>query len=500
MPHNSEQTRNDANYKLEDKLKELKSIAKTLTVHTEPQHAKGMLEECGYDWFKISPGLSDDELKQQVKKVFIVAVNEAIQEKVDPVLVEEENGKRVLNRELGPLLEIGDASLDKYFTSFPAAPDMNSPRDLAKHLKSDLKSDQQKMVKNIIQHQFDIRWETGPPAGEPDDYTFYDLCDMENTKASFLYEPRKAHVYATLYKECRRKSISRLRKITKKKLCPKVFIRTPDGWKSWEAQKDEFSKAGMKECLWIKKPIFDYIKDNADEQKNETLKESLKKHTLYWAVIEDSDFRAGSVLKLNDIGKSQVYIGKANNGIKGRWLEDGGNHCEKMKECLDTVNAMTTYNPMFFKAIQLVDARLALAKVRGEEKEKTALFVMKTFGDDIQEKINNLNQSEEKLRDAKKQPENVATSPPGAESNAETQMSAVENKLSSLSLLDLEAAVEENKKELKDSKSRAKADLEKAEQSHRKGKREANSVDIISPDECRGSWKPTDMKFGMNAC
>jgi hypothetical protein len=52
-----------------------------------------------------------------------------------------------------------------------------------------------------------------------------------------------------------------------------------------------------------------------------------------------------------------------------------------MKKCLDSVCAMATYDPSTLKGIQLVDARLALAKVT---EEKTALFVIKTFGDDIE--------------------------------------------------------------------------------------------------------------------
>jgi hypothetical protein len=42
---------------------------------------------------------------------------------------------------------------------------------------------------------------------------------------------------------------------------------------------------------------------------------------------------------------------------------------------------MTTYDPLRLEGIKLIDARLALAKVR---EQNTALFVIKTFGDDFE--------------------------------------------------------------------------------------------------------------------
>jgi hypothetical protein len=132
---------------------------------------------------------------------------------------------------------------------------------------------------------------------------------------------------------------------------------------------------------WINSSICEFITKNADEQKNESSADFLAKPTLYWAVLEDRDFVAGKKLKLKPIGKTQVYVGESNNGIQGRWIKDSNNHCEMMKKCLDNVCAMTTYDPLRLEGIQLVDARLALAKVR---EEKTALFVIKTFGDEFE--------------------------------------------------------------------------------------------------------------------
>ena len=100
-------------------------------------------------------------------------------------------------------------------------------------------------------------------------------------------------------------------------------------------------------------------------------------------------------MELDEISRTQVYVGKANNGIRGRWTKDKGNHCDMMKKCLDNVNDMETYDPSRLKGIQLVDARLALAKVR---REKTALFVMKTFGDEVEKARRQLRASLDKAR------------------------------------------------------------------------------------------------------
>ena len=65
-------------------------------------------------------------------------------------------------------------------------------------------------------------------------------------------------------------------------------------------------------------------------------------------------------------------------GIQGRWITDGKHHCVMIKKCLNDLCDMTTYDSSRMDGIQLVDLRLTLAKVRGEN---TALFVMKTFVD-----------------------------------------------------------------------------------------------------------------------
>jgi hypothetical protein len=315
-------------------------------------------------------------------KVLAVAVNEAIQKKVDLGY-----GKKVVKPELHQLLNNGKhKSRDHHFIPVDDPSEfelLRSPLDLAKYLKkTTTESAPHWLVKNIIQHQFDIRWKT--PNGHPNDYTFYEFCDNENTTDLLKYIPRQAHVKATLYKECRQRDVNDLRGITEKKenLCPTVYIRTAGRWKSWRADEDEFNDVEdiNTHLSWIDSSILTFITENADEQNNddESVKKSLQKPTLYWAVLDDSDFKPGEKLKLKEIGRTQVYVGRATYGIQGRWTKDSKSHCKMMKKCLDNVCAMTRYDPLKLEGISLVDARLTLAKVRGE---KTALFVIKTFDD-----------------------------------------------------------------------------------------------------------------------
>ena len=224
--------------------------------------------------------------------------------------------------------------------------------------------------------------DTGPPTN----YTFYQFCDTERTMRLFKYMPRLAHVKTTLYKKSRKEGISNLQRIAenKKKLCPKVYIKTAQGWKTWDANNDsDLQDSNLDQLEWIQTSMKSLINENSDELGDDSgsLQKYLERPTLYWAVLEDRDFITGEKLKLKDIGKTQGYIGKANNGIRGRWIAEINSHCSMMKECLDNVCAMTTYDPSRLKRIHLADARLALAKVRGEG---TALFVMKTFSDEVE--------------------------------------------------------------------------------------------------------------------
>ena len=452
---------------LEKILDSLKIMAEKIRKQSCLEGIKDQLK--GYNWL-----IGDNPDKWQMMKALAVAVNEAIQEKkIEPV---DKNSKQV-NEKLYDLLARGNENMvppKEYFRKEVTLSEdlkITSPRVLAE--VSLLTDATHWVVASMIERQFAIKWDT--VSGEPDDYSFYDFCDTEKTKKFFKYIPRLAHVKATLYKECRskQKMLHELLQEPKNSLCPEVCVKTVDGWTTWKAP-DKGNKEGefrplpedwvsSDEFSWIDQSILQFITDDADIQKPDlnSLKQSLENPTLYWAVIKDRDFppiQNSENLELKSIGQTQVYVGKANNGIKGRWLEDSGNHCKMMKKCLDNVWAMATYDPMRLEEIQLVDARLALAKVREKEteennREKTALFVIKTFGDDLEK--------------------------------AEV---AVQKALSKDS---------KTKNDKKDPKVIKK--LEDEERYHRQGKRDKSlKRNIIPYDKYKMTWKPTLMGCGMN--
>ena len=358
--------------KLKMILLDLEEIANN--VRTDHQAVERQLRKCGYDVPKND--------RDGVMKVLTVAIAEAIQQKVDlkkvdPEDMENHNSKRLAN--LLGVKSLYDCFLKKIKKEhlFQKA---ESPRDMADYLQTNVT---QKVVKSIFQSQFQIKWNTS--TGKPLDYKFYEFCDTERTTSLFKYGPRQAHVKAVLYRECTSgsQSMSYVQSICKRKekLRPEVYVRSKEGWKTWDADTTTFTKSESENFSWINKSIKSFIDGNADEQAVDNLEQCLSKPTLYWAVLEDRDFGSGEKLKLEEIGKTQVYVGKANNGIRGRWTTDSDNHCDVMKKCLDNVLSMETYDPLRLEGISLVDSRLALAKVRGE---RTALFVIKTFGDDVE--------------------------------------------------------------------------------------------------------------------
>ena len=410
-----------------------------------------------------------------------------------------------------------------------------SPLDLARKLKKDVP---QWFVSNIIQHQFDIKWSTD--TGEPEDYTFYQFYEMQNTSSLLKYAPRRAHVEATLYKKCR--SISHdVQGKSKEELCPMVYIRTVAGWKSWKAgEPDDFNAVEDidTDLNWIHRDILKFIKENADQQKDDrkSLKKSLKKPTLYWAVLDDKDLRPPT---LNEFSKTQVYVGRAKYGIHGRWTVDSKNHCSMMKKCLDDVCAMTPYNALKLKGIQLVDARLALAKVR--EEERTALFVVKTFGDEFEKAKMSLQaclevipktlskllpEPNSELLKYKDEifPDVVTMFSDDAETlsnEAEEMLNTIEKYLNTAykclhkipktptretlrqKLNEAAACVKDlrndSKKKLADRLKKAEASLIEAEKQHQNGERILNeNLDIIPLSDPNERWQPKDMRYGMN--
>ena len=485
-----------------------------------------------------------------VMKVFALAVNDAIQEKVN--LTDEKGLHQLLTRDT-PNPKSTPKPLNYYLNLNQDLEMAKSPLDLAECLKKNVP---QWFVRNIIQHQFDIRWDT--ENGEPDDYHFYQFCDMKNTTRLLKYSPRLAHVQATLYKKCRRICGERRISENKEWLCPTVYIRTNDGWKTWRADEDKFTRVKniIDDLSWIDRDILEFITQNADVQRGdsqESLKNSLQKPTLYWAVLKDGDFIPGQLqnLKLESISGTQVYVGKANNGIRGRWTKDKDNHCQMMKKCLDNVCAMTTYDPLRLEGIQLVDARLALANVRGE---RTALFVMKTFGDDVEKAKIKLRPSLDKVRKyfvnipgfsrdidetdelyceireceqkifdetAKVFSDNAEISSDEVQAELDTvqkYLNATEEYFDKVQVSSdfqdmikkLQQELDEAKDCVEDLQNGSKKDkplaeelLKEAEKQHRDGKRILNKRLNIIPSSvlrAKGRWQPRDMKYGMNSC
>ena len=360
---------------LEEVLEILKKVVSA--IETNPDYRRDMATQLNK---KHGYSLKRNSSPENVIKVIAIEVNYIYQKRVDLSDIRNEETETSLYQLLTRNKPEAD-QLREYFASdqaYAGVQEAKSPLDLARKLKKDVP---QWLVSNIIQHQFDIKWSTD--TGKPDNYTFYQFYEMKNTSSLLQYAPRLAHVKATLYKECR-SICNDVQGMRKEELCPMVYIRTVRGWKTWKPGEPGFNCVrDIDDHLnWIHRDILNFINAVVQRFGSANLKESLKKPTLYWAVLQDKDLRHPT---LNECSKTQVYVGKAINGIRGRWTLDGGNHCFKMKKCLDNVSAMTTwstYDPLRLKGIPLVDARLALAKVR---KENTALFVMETFGRDEEE-------------------------------------------------------------------------------------------------------------------
>ena len=359
---------------LDDVLQTLKNVIEGIETDADYRRdmATQLKETHGYD------DLEAESSAEGVMKVFALVLKYIFQMRVNLTEINndevEESLYQLLTRD-----KPRPGSLSDYLKSKQAYAGVRaakSPLDLAKYLK---KGTPQWFVRSLIQHQFDIKWDTDN--GEPEDYTFYQFCGMKNTSSFLKYYPRQDHVKATLYKECRIISHD-VQGMRKEELCPMVYIKARDGWKRCQVDGVNFAPVeDIDDHLnWIHIKIREFIKENADVQEDES-EQSLTTPTLYWAVLENRDFRNYENLELNEISKTQVYVGKAINGIQGRWTRDGDNHCSEMKRCLNNVCAMTTYDPLRLEGISLVDARLALAKVREEE---TALFVIKTFGDEFE--------------------------------------------------------------------------------------------------------------------
>ena len=367
-------------------LKNLKALATRL--YEDEDFRKKIAKELTDEGYKGC----DDKDADQVIRVLARAVTSPLIKFVDIQI----NNNEQLNKLLAS--PSGRSKPIEHLLSVTSWPTLKSPLDLANKEVVGIKQGAPHwFLKNLIERQFQIKWAT--KNGEPDEFNFYKFCDLERLKpvksknkhkemtdgktAHLKYKPRNAHVKTQLYRHC---SVNTKNDCSKEQLCPPVYMRTKEkGWIKCNPVKKKFIRVTSQNIKfsehfsWIKEPIRNFISETAVEIGDSVLENVLKKHTLYWAVVQDTDFQSGNLLKIKDIGETQVYVGKANNGVEGRWLKDNNSHCRMMKKCLDNVQIMATYQPKQLKDIQLVDARLLLAKLRSE---KCALFVMKTYCED----------------------------------------------------------------------------------------------------------------------
>ena len=279
------------------------------------------LENIGYDHFDEN---EDERNPEHVLKILQVAMRNTMSSKLelkqeeadDDDEEEADKNDGTLGKKLEKLFEINDGKcLDDYFTKGWEAtlPKARSPLDLAKHVK---KSAPLWFLKNLIKHQFSFKWAT--ETGLPSSFTYYDFCEAQGTLKHLKYKPRKAQIKVELYHESLKRSPSELQ-LSEEELCPLVYVKTTEGWKTWEAKGRNVGVVrSNEEFKWINEPIRSYILENADDmrgdnegdqnRKEETnLEKALDKAALYWVVIHD-DFHVGSSSQLKEISHTQVCM------------------------------------------------------------------------------------------------------------------------------------------------------------------------------------------------
>lgn len=497
------------------------------------------LRNHGYDdCFGEEQEQENDIDADHVVKVLAIAITNTMKRKVDIASTDkdadedESDNTDAYEEKLETLLDINEGkSMDDYLTKgwTDTLPTATSPLDLAKHVK---KSAPLRFIKNLLQRQFEVKWATR--TGLPRDFTYYEFCEEEGTIKHLKYKPRKAQVKVQLYNECMKRSPRELT-LTEEQLCPTVYMKTTDGWRTWEATSGKFEAVKSNQVFkWMNESIRNFILDNADEMKgdgdgNQSRNESsamekcLEKPALYWAIVQD-EFNAGGKSQLKETGKSQVFVGTAENGVRGGWIDDSGSHCAMMKKCVDNVRAMTIYDPLRLKGIQLVDVRFALAKIRAD---KCALFLMETFGDDehkaaiTREKTNAAcAEANTELKKAKRAHQEMMKKLSETEQSRQADRSkelrrahkAAERskdvlKNASEMVTNAQQMVADAEAVLDETRGREQVDLEvktklkNAEARHKDGKRSGNTnTNIISYDSDgnRLLWKPKNMAFGMN--
>ena len=264
-----------------------------------------------------------------------------------------------------------------------------------------LKDRAARFVAKLIEVQFQIKWKTDD--GRPERFNFYEFCDVEKydkkgegKTAHLKYDPRRAHVFTEIYREATGETMTRNQhdeafpsgKDKKASFCPDVYVKVNEhGWVKIRFANKECERVDdlKTRFSWMHKSLLGFVANKTEEitlpldskLDYSSVTAAIQKATLYWAVLKDTDFKSGKHLKLHEIGKTQVYVGKADGGIEYRWIKNANSHSEQMMKCAQNICKMRkSFDVSRLDGIQLVDARLLLAKIK---KEEHALFLIQTF-------------------------------------------------------------------------------------------------------------------------
>ena len=268
-------------------------------------------------------------------------------------------------------------------------PFYTSPKDLVVLFEGNVTQD---TVRKLFENQYKIKWHT--ITGDPDQFSFYEFCkNVKDCRGNLegntvmTYDTRRAHVISRLYKAQEKLLEDEFQNLTYRQLCPPVYVRTKIKgtwkWKKWmcKSQSPVFQEVEVTQNInWITyEPLRNYIESHSlQDQTNARNFPNQKKH-LYWAVLEEDDLGEGR----GDTGKTQIYVGKAKNGIKERWVgSQTSSHCKNMEASRNIVRNMVTFVPDVLKDKQLVDLRFLLHLACNKKGNNSGLFIMKCFEDE----------------------------------------------------------------------------------------------------------------------
>ena len=281
-----------------------------------------------------------------------------------------------LTRKLGILNELQE-------NQFQEQPKYKSPLDFVDILVSHNHASDQ-AVQKLFAKQYEIKWHT--LTGDPDPFSFYKFCkSVEDAGGDdvMTYDTRRAHMFSRLYQT--QDALRKIRGLTHKELCPPIYARCLDEnseWATWtwnralKTWKHEINQ----NIDWItNKDLMRYITGKSKTQRADDKKFPHHKWQLYWLVVEEDD---PNLEQAEDhTFKTQVYVGKAANGVKQRWPGSGTSHCKKMEFTRNVMCNMLTYDPTALLSEQLVDLRVLLHKACNPDGSKSGIFIMDEFGD-----------------------------------------------------------------------------------------------------------------------